>query len=147
MCLHRSAKTDDALWLLIFELRWLGRYANSRVPNSRVKISPAELWLQKRADLEHPLGIAQPKEKAVAGSVELPLFLEPADLLVEIGCEELPPADIQSATQQLRYAPVLILGRLICGSMGAFCWSVHHNFPIVLVHVLVAREKGHEEAY
>lgn len=62
----------------------------------------AELWLQKRAEIEHPLGAAKPLPPAEPGQIAGSPSLEPADLLVEIGCEELPPADIQAATQQLR---------------------------------------------
>lgn len=62
----------------------------------------AELWLQKRAEIGHPLGVAAPQPAVDPGKLSGPPSLEPAELLVEIGCEELPPADIQAARQQLR---------------------------------------------
>ncbi len=62
------------------------------------------MWLEKRAELGHPLGAATPKQPKLPGSAEPSGSSDagPADLLVEIGCEELPPVDIQSATSQLR---------------------------------------------
>ena len=62
----------------------------------------AELWLLKRAETGHPLGVAQLLPLASAGGPELSQSSAAADLLVEIGCEELPPADVQAACQQLR---------------------------------------------
>ena len=62
----------------------------------------AELWLQKRAEIGHPLGVADPQPAVDPAGPPGSPSLEPAELLVEIGCEELPPADIQAATQQLR---------------------------------------------
>ena len=50
----------------------------------------------------HPLGVAPPQPAAEPGKVAGTASLEAAELLVEIGCEELPPADIQAASQQLR---------------------------------------------
>lgn len=54
--------------------------------------------------MEHPLGVIQPVPAQAPGQPKTSGTLEGvADLLVEVGCEELPPADIQAACEQLRY--------------------------------------------
>lgn len=64
----------------------------------------AELWLERREELGYPLGLA----KAPAApppprlSADDATDAAAADLVVEIGCEELPPADAQAAVAQLR---------------------------------------------
>jgi len=70
---------------------------------------PAELWLERREELGFPLGQAP----ALAEPPPPPPPLAPpqggadaatADLIMEIGCEELPPADANAAVAQLRSA-------------------------------------------
>ena len=68
----------------------------------------AELWLERREELGYPLGLAEapaapppPRLNADNGT-----DAAPADLVVEIGCEELPPVDAQAAVAQLRCGPV-----------------------------------------
>ncbi len=62
----------------------------------------AELWMKKREEVGHPLGqvgaLAPPEVAAPQG----PLATGPADLVIEIGCEELPPAEATAAVAQLR---------------------------------------------
>ena len=51
------------------------------------------LWVERRAELEYPLGAADPLPLAVA-SAPLPTLDSPATLLFEIGVEELPHLDV-----------------------------------------------------
>ena len=62
----------------------------------------AGLWLKRREELEFPLGTASDVQTLGPGQPQGVLSSEPADLVVEIGCEELPPADAISAVAQLR---------------------------------------------
>jgi glycyl-tRNA synthetase len=61
----------------------------------------AGLWLDRRKELNYPLGVvAEPEDP------ELPelegLTGEPAAFVLEIGCEELPPDDVRAGIEQLR---------------------------------------------
>ena len=60
------------------------------------------LWLKRREELEFPLGAASDLQAPRPAQPQGTLSSEPADLVVEIGCEELPPADATSAIIQLR---------------------------------------------
>ena len=61
--------------------------------------------MKKREELGHPLGqvgaLSPPKQATPQG----PLATGPEDLVIEIGCEELPPADAIAAVPQLRCRP------------------------------------------
>ena len=61
----------------------------------------AELWVERRDELGHPLGVhtCHPAPEPVADG-DFPD--QAAELLLEIGTEELPPADVASAIAQLR---------------------------------------------
>ncbi len=61
------------------------------------------LYLERREELEHPLGVVAPREPPPPPSeAPRPLQAEAADFVLEIGCEELPPDDVTSALEQLR---------------------------------------------
>lgn len=67
----------------------------------------AELWLERREELGFPLGQAPPL--AVPALPPPPAAVRSdeagaaaADLVVEVGCEELPPGDAEAAVAQLR---------------------------------------------
>lgn len=61
--------------------------------------------MERRAELEHPLGLAQvPPDQPAPALDRASLPTGPADFVLEIGAEELPPQDVVSASQQLRYA-------------------------------------------
>jgi glycyl-tRNA synthetase len=62
----------------------------------------AGLWLERRAELGFPLGEAVPQEPAVPGHPAAPPDTAAADFVMEIGTEELPPADADAAVSQLR---------------------------------------------
>ena len=63
---------------------------------------PAGLWLKRREELKFPLGIASDLQPRTPAQLQGGLSSEPADLVIEVGCEELPPADATSAVTQLR---------------------------------------------
>lgn len=77
-----------------------------------------DLWLKRRAELGHPLGVAESAPHVAAGRVNAEGSSVAADLVVEIGCEELPPADIQTACQQLRCSPPPFPAALALSSTG-----------------------------
>jgi glycyl-tRNA synthetase len=61
------------------------------------------LWAERRAELGHPLGIAETPALAVAPT-EFATVTEPATLLFEIGTEELPPAEVTRTVAAVRAA-------------------------------------------
>ena len=64
--------------------------------------------MERRAELEHPLGLVSPplpQPPAAIDTAHLPAG--PADFVLEVGTEELPPDDVVSACEQLRCAGVL----------------------------------------
>ena len=62
----------------------------------------AGLWLKRREELGFPLGLPSDLQPPRAAHLHGSLSTEPADVVVEIGCEELPPSDAVSAVAQLR---------------------------------------------
>jgi hypothetical protein len=60
------------------------------------------LWLKRREELENPLGRVAPLQPPARAGPSGQLAAGPADLVVEIGCEELPPSEAVSAANQLR---------------------------------------------
>ncbi len=70
----------------------------------------AEAYLEQRKELEYPLlkenieqGLVSSEKKMIGGSLpDYPLLTTPQSLLLEIGTEELPAGDVDSALTQLR---------------------------------------------
>ena len=60
----------------------------------------SQLWVDRRAELEHPLGVWVPQRPPALPAQ--PVVTDTADLLFEIGVEELPAADVPRATEQVR---------------------------------------------
>lgn len=60
----------------------------------------AQLWVQTRESLGHPLGTWEQSPEPPLAVAEK-AGAEPRDLVLEIGAEELPPDDVTSATQQV----------------------------------------------
>jgi glycyl-tRNA synthetase len=63
----------------------------------------AQLWQERRAELDHPLGLTRPPAPAVLPAV-LPVVDTPATLLFEIGTEELPAAEVTRTAEAVRSA-------------------------------------------
>ena len=78
----------------------------------------AEAWRAQRAELGHPL-LVYGSEPAARPAAQLPLAKAPATFLLEIGTEELPAADVDSAIAQLQLLlPQLLLAeRLAHGAI------------------------------
>ncbi len=64
----------------------------------------AETWLEKRKEEEYPLlkGHQESGKLAVSQKPDYPIPDRPGDLLLEIGVEELPVTDLDSAIEQLK---------------------------------------------
>ena len=78
----------------------------------------AEAWRAQRAELGHPL-LVDGTEPAARPAAQLPLANAPATFLLEIGTEELPASDVDSAIAQLQLLlPQLLLAeRLAHGAI------------------------------
>lgn len=74
----------------------------------------AQLWTERRQELEHPLGVTAPPA-AAAAPADLPEMTEPATLLFEIGVEELPHAEVTRAAAAARQA---LAGKLAATRLG-----------------------------
>ena len=78
----------------------------------------AEAWRAQRAELGHPL-LVDGTEPAARPAAQLPLANAPATFLLEIGTEELPAADVDSAIAQLQLLlpQMLLAERLAHGAI------------------------------
>ncbi|EIE22621.1 hypothetical protein COCSUDRAFT_53607 [Coccomyxa subellipsoidea C-169] len=72
----------------------------------------AGLWMKRREELGHPLGQVEALQPPQQGAPQGELATGPADLVVEIGCEELPPAEATAAAAQLGQSVPALLQRL-----------------------------------
>ena len=70
----------------------------------------AALWLAKREKLGYPIECRQPPRSAPLVDAATTGAQTHADFLLEVGVEELPPADALSACQQLRHSPLPLGG-------------------------------------
>ncbi|KAK9809022.1 hypothetical protein WJX72_008075 [[Myrmecia] bisecta] len=105
------------------------------------------LWLERRTELGHPLGIipalAEPADAGASRSAQASTSGR-ADFVVEVGCEELPPADLESAVQQLREKMPALLARLRL-QYGSIEVEGTPRRLAVLVSGLAARQKDMPE--
>jgi len=66
-------------------------------------VAPAGLWMARREELGHPLGVITPPSPP---PTELPIAAgnasAAAPFVLEVGTEELPPEDLIAALEQLR---------------------------------------------
>ncbi|MGH3802018.1 MAG: glycine--tRNA ligase subunit alpha, partial [Pseudonocardiaceae bacterium] len=63
----------------------------------------AQLWVQRRAELGYPLGVAEPPAVATLPA-ELPPVSDPSTALFEIGTEELPAGEVPRVAEAVRQA-------------------------------------------
>lgn len=62
----------------------------------------AALWAAKREELGHPLGVVVPGQPSTHSDVPVVASSkEPSMFVLEIGCEEIPPQEVNSAIEQL----------------------------------------------
>lgn len=102
----------------------------------------AKLWQERRLELEHPLGLAESPALAAAPT-SWPEVTDPATLLVEIGTEELPAAEVTRSAEAVRDAFETLLDgtRLAHGEVRA------HTTPrriVLLVDEVAPREPDAE---
>nr|WP_199235027.1 glycine--tRNA ligase [Kribbella sp. VKM Ac-2568] len=63
----------------------------------------AQLWAERRTELEHPLGIAE-LPAAAPEPTEFPTMSGTRQLLFEIGTEEMPPSEVTKTAESVRVA-------------------------------------------
>jgi glycyl-tRNA synthetase len=105
----------------------------------------AELWVERRAELGHPLGVAA--APALAETGDAPAFPEidvPAPLAFEIGVEELPAAEVTRTVEAVRAA---ITERLAAGRLrhGPIRVAGTPRRIAVVVHDVQPREDDHRQ--
>ena len=61
----------------------------------------ARLWVAKRDELGHPLGVVEPLPAAQAAPSRRPRGTAPRTLVFEVGTEEMPPSEARAARAQL----------------------------------------------
>jgi glycyl-tRNA synthetase len=78
----------------------------------------AQLWLQKREDLEYPLSVVEEPQSPAPPKVNQKTD-QPQDFLLEIGCEELPVSELDGVLRQLRseFPEMLKKARLSFGTL------------------------------
>ncbi|AHH94803.1 Glycyl-tRNA synthetase 2 [Kutzneria albida DSM 43870] len=81
----------------------------------------AQLWTERREELGHQLGVAQPPAAAVLPA-QLPVVDTAATLLFEIGVEEMPHAEVSRSAEAVREA---LAGKLAATRLGHGEVSVH----------------------
>jgi len=69
----------------------------------------AKLWVERREELDFPLGTVAPAEAPAPGAVE-GAPAEAADFVFELGTEELPPDEVDSVVSQVAAALGKVLG-------------------------------------
>lgn len=81
----------------------------------------AQLWAARREELEYPLGRVEAPPKATLPDT-LPAVSGPATVLLEIGCEELPPHEVPQQAEAVRSAVAekLAATRLSHGAITAY---------------------------
>jgi glycyl-tRNA synthetase len=101
----------------------------------------AKLWIAKRDELGHPLGLVEPVRPAVP--VDAPAERTgPRSLVFEIGTEELPPAEARAAREQMRreLTAGLAATRLAHGEVRVFATP---RRLVAVVGAVAAREDDH----
>jgi glycyl-tRNA synthetase len=116
-------------------------YGQMREMSRRV----AERYLEQRKELEYPLLKESLKSKVESHIVRpLTFDLQPADFLLEIGVEELPASDLDSALEQLRRNVPVLLDELRLAH-GSLCVSGTPRRLAVLVEELAPHQPDRED--
>jgi len=109
----------------------------------RLSGSVARLWIDRRAELGHPLGTTPPTEAArPAPQGTTPATEGPRRLVFEIGTEEMPPAEARAARDQL---PRLVLDALAGTRLphGALTVLATPRRLVAIVEEVAGRETDH----
>ncbi|MFH2102397.1 MAG: glycine--tRNA ligase subunit beta [Chloroflexota bacterium] len=105
----------------------------------------AEAYLEQRKALEYPLLKERPKASSQpSGGVKLPVVKAASDFLLEIGVEEMPAADVDTASAQLRASVPALLDELRL-SHGSVTVSATPRRLAVLVADLAPNQPDREE--
>jgi glycyl-tRNA synthetase len=102
----------------------------------------AQLWQERRAELDHPLGVAAPPAP-VAPPADLPVITAPATLLFEIGTEELPAAEVTRTVARVREAVSAKLAATRLARGDVRCYGTPRRI-VTLVDGVAAREPDAE---
>jgi len=114
------------------------------------------LWAERREELGHPLGVVPPPPAPVVPRVAAPAppaagagtdaaeaAAAPRDFVLEIGSEELPPADVESGIAQLRERLPALLARLRLAHAGVSVEGTPRRLS-ARVSALAARQTAYE---
>lgn len=104
----------------------------------------ARLWVARREELGHPLGVAGPLPE-IAAPVAAPAHDDgPRTLVLEVGTEEMPPSEARTARDQLRRTLTEQLGqtRLAHGDVRVYATP---RRLIAVVPGVAAREDDHTQ--
>ncbi|EFJ48902.1 hypothetical protein VOLCADRAFT_59982 [Volvox carteri f. nagariensis] len=100
------------------------------------------LWVSRREELGHPLGLIPPPASPVS-SRPVGAPLEPRSFVLEIGTEELPPDDVVSALNQLRERVPALLSKLRLTHGSVHVEGTPRRLAVV-VEGLAARQASEE---
>ncbi|PNW77355.1 hypothetical protein CHLRE_10g433000v5 [Chlamydomonas reinhardtii] len=101
------------------------------------------LWVSRREELEHPLGLIPPPAVPSPQRPAPPASAEPRTFVLEVGGEELPPDDVVSAVHQLRERVPALLAKLRL-SHGAVHVEGTPRRLAVVVEALAAAQTSEE---
>jgi glycyl-tRNA synthetase len=103
------------------------------------------LWLARREEQGYPLGQTLPPVPPSLPELAVHnLPTEPATFVLELGSEELPPDDLDSALEQLRSRVPCLLDRLRLGHSGVVVDGTPRRIAIT-VHALAPRQSNSAE--
>jgi len=94
------------------------------------------LWVTRREEQEFPLGICSTEPDQVEGSIQPHVLQDPSTFVLEIGCEEMPPEDLDSALEQLKTSVSGMLDKCKLGHGGIVVDGTPRRL-VVTVHELV----------
>ncbi|RKR87548.1 glycyl-tRNA synthetase beta chain [Micromonospora pisi] len=102
----------------------------------------ARLWVARREELGHPLGVVEPTPAATAPAVTPAGGSAPRQLVFEIGTEEMPPAEARTAREQVRreLTERLAATRLAHGAIRVLA---NPRRLVAVVDAVAAREEDH----
>lgn len=98
------------------------------------------LWAERREELGHPLGVVPPAAAPQVPPVASSSSAAPRDFVLEIGSEELPPADVEAGIAQLRERVPALLAKLRLDHSGVTVEGTPRRLA-VRVAALSARQR------
>src|SRR6266545_4786623 len=108
----------------------------------RLAAGVAQLWMQRRAELGHPLGVVATPEPAQAAGLPVEANDGPRRFVLEVGTEEMAPAEAASAREQLdRLVTDALAGtRLTHGPVAVYATP---RRLVAVVEAVAGREEDH----